>query len=87
MSRDELDYLLRLLATLGQVLEDPAHRCSSALLLLPRVRTEVDPLEHERAQREHCLADLLALHDVPCSLGGLDEVVHQRVDAPRAPVA
>src|SRR5439155_17043196 len=31
--------------------------------------------------------DLLALHDVSGTLGALDEVVHQRVDAPRAPVA
>ena len=84
---DELDDLLRVFSTFSEVLEDPPYGCPGALLLLPGVRAEVDPLEHERAQREHCLADLFALHDVPCSLGGLDEVVHQRVDPPRAPVA
>ena len=76
-----------LLSAFSEMLEDPPHGCPGALLLLPGVRAEVDPLEHERAQREHRLADLFALHDVPCSLGGLDEVVHQRVDPPRAPVA
>ena len=86
-ARDELDDLLRLLATFSEMLEDPPHGCAGALLLLPRVRAEVDPLEHERAQREHRLADLLALHDVPGSLGGFDEVVHECVDPPRAAVA
>ena len=36
-----------------------ARSCSRA-----RLRAEVDALEHERSQREHCAADLLALDDV-----------------------
>ncbi len=35
-----------------------------AFVLGPRDRREVDPLEHELAQREHRAADLLALDDV-----------------------
>src|SRR6266487_6273638 len=84
---DELDDLLGLLPTFREMLEDPPHSCSGSLLLLPRVRAEVDPLEHERTQGEHCPTDLLALHDVSGMLGALDQVVHQPVDAPRAPVA
>ena len=36
------------------------------LVLGPRLGPEVDPLEHERAQREHRRADLVALDDVAC---------------------
>ena len=53
-------------------------------VLLGRMRTEIDALEHERAQREHRAADLVALRDVARLRGRLDEVVHERVDAPRA---
>ena len=52
-----------------------------ALVLAARVRAEVDALEHERAQRAHGLGDLGALADVALPLGGLDEVVHEPVDA------
>ena len=44
----------------------------------------VDALEQERAQREHRLGDRLALADVAGDVRGLDEVVHDRVDARRA---
>ena len=56
-------------------------------VLLGRVRAEIDALEHERAQRQHRAADLVALRDVAGLRGRLDEVVHERVDAPRAGVA
>src|SRR5437870_11046501 len=45
---------------------------------------EVDLIEHERAQREHRLADFVALADVPVVLRRLDEVVYEPVDALRA---
>ena len=63
-------------------------RCASTVAAPARarrgLRAEIDVVEHERAQREHRLADLVALGDVAGALGGLDEVVHERVDAPRA---
>ena len=48
------------------------------------LRAEVDAVEHERAQREHRLADLVALADVAGLLRGVDEVVDEPVDALRA---
>ena len=45
---------------------------------------EVDALEHERAEREHRDADLLALDDVAGALRALDQVVDERVDPARA---
>ena len=47
----------------------------------------VDALEHEGTEREHLLADLVALDDVAGARGVLDHVVYQRVDAARARVA
>src|SRR5690349_10673147 len=47
----------------------------------------VDAREHEAAQREHRLADLVALDDVARVGGRLDEVVHERVDPAGAGVA
>src|SRR5262249_2418550 len=66
-----------------QVLEDPPDDLVCALLVRLAAGGKVDPLEHERAQREHRLADLLALADVAGALRGLDEVVDERVDAAR----
>ena len=68
------------LAALGERVEDPPHGLARALVLGPRHRAEVDALEHERAQREHRAADLVALGDVARTLGRLDQVVHERVD-------
>jgi len=45
------------------------------------MRAEIDALEHETAQGEHCVADLPALDDVPGLLRAFDQVVHERVDA------
>ena len=47
----------------------------------------VHALEHEAAQREHRLADLVALDDVAGACRALDHVVDERVDAARARVA
>src|SRR2546429_9219096 len=51
-----------------------------ALLVRLRVRREVDAFEHEGAKREHRFADLVALADLAGALGGLDEIVDDRVD-------
>ena len=48
------------------------------------LRPEVDPLEHERAQREHRLPHLGRLADVVDALGRLDDVVHEPVDPRRS---
>ena len=53
-------------------------------MLGPDLRTEVDVLEHEGAQREHGLSDLGALLDRPGSFGGLDEIVDEPIDPLRA---
>ena len=45
---------------------------------------EVDVLRHERSQGEHRAADLLALHDRAGCCRRFHEVVHERVDPPRA---
>ena len=50
-------------------------------------RPEVHPLEHERPQRGHRAADLIALDDLAGGGRVLDEVVDQRVDPPRTCVA
>jgi hypothetical protein len=44
-------------------------------------------LEHERSQRQHRGADLLALRDVARALRALDEIVDEGVDPPGAAVA
>ena len=64
--------------------EDRVHDVVGAPVLGPDLRAEVDAVEHERAQREHRLADLVALADVAGPLRGLDEVVDERVDPLRA---
>jgi hypothetical protein len=84
---DEVDDLLRLLPARDEVLEDASNRGARAFLLEPRVRAEVDALEHERPQCEHRTADLRALDDVARSLRALDEIVHERVDAVGAVLA
>ena len=66
------------------MVEDLANGLAGALVFLRRVRPEVDALEHERAERKHRRANLLALDDVAGRLGRLDEVVDERVDALRA---
>ena len=71
-------------AAVGERVEDPADGRAGALVLDARLRAEVDALEHERAQREHRAADLVALGDVALARGGLDQVVDERVDALRA---
>src|SRR6478672_7576572 len=64
--------------------EDPPDDLVSALLGRLRVGCEIDALEHEGTQRRHRLADLVALSDVAGGFGGLDQVVNERVDPPRA---
>ena len=86
-ARDELRDLLFAVAAFGEVLEDPRDDVVSALVLAARVRAEVHVVEHETPKREHRLADLVALRDVPRGLGALDEVVHERVDPLAARVA
>ena len=51
-------------------------------MLLLGVRSDVDALEHERTEREHGGADLLALADVALPLRRLDQVVDKNVDPP-----
>ena len=58
-----------------------------ALVLESRVRAEIDVVEHERAKGEHRAADLLALDDVAGALGALDQIVDERVDPARPPIA
>ena len=64
--------------------EDRMDHIVRAAVLRPDLRAEVDAIEHEGAQREHRLADLLALADVARLLRGLDEIVDEPVDALRA---
>ena len=71
-------------AAVGERVEDPPDGRARPLVLDARLRAEVDALEHEGAQREHRAADLVALDDVALAGGGLDQVVDERVDAPRA---
>ena len=66
------------------MLVDEADHVTRPRVLGPRLRPEVDALEHEGAKREHRGADVVALHDVARERRVLDEVVHERVDAPRA---
>ena len=61
-------------------LEDRAHDPLGPLVLRHRLRPEVDAIEHERAQREHRLAHVVALDDLTRRLGRLDEIVDERVD-------
>src|SRR5438046_2402008 len=61
---DELDDRVGLVAARDEVLEDPRDHAAGACVLALRMLAEIDPLEHERAQREHRLADLVALADV-----------------------
>src|SRR6188474_1757059 len=67
-----------LVAPRHEVLEDPANHVASPLVLAPRLRAEVDPLEHEAPEREHRVPERLALDDVAGRRGGLDQVVHER---------
>ena len=64
--------------------EDRLDRGTRLPVLGLDVRAEVDPVEHERAQREHRLTDLGALDDVPGQGRLLDDVVHEPVDPLRA---
>ena len=66
------------------MVEEAAHRALDPLVLAPRRRPQVDVVEHELAQPQHRPAQLLALDDVPGRRRALDDVVHQRVDPPRA---
>ena len=65
---------------LDEPVEDAAHGPGRELALLPGLGAQVDALEHERPQVEHRAADLLALDDPVRLGGGLDDVVHERVD-------
>ena len=66
------------------VVEQRADDALDLRVLAARRLAEVDVVEHERAQRVHRAARLVALHDVAGLLGVLDEVVHEAVDAQRA---
>src|SRR4029077_2296147 len=65
-------------------LEDHENDVARVPVLRLDVRSEIDAVEHEAAQREHRLADLVALHDVSLALRALDDVVDEGVD-PCAP--
>src|SRR4029450_8771323 len=62
----------------------PGDDGASLLVLGPRVRAQVDALEHERPKGEHRRAHVLALPDLTRGVGLLDEVVVEAVDAPGA---
>ena len=51
------------------------------LVLRLDLRPEVDPLEHERAEREHRLPHVRRLPDVVDAIRRRDDVAHERVDA------
>ena len=65
------------------MLEDATDRRADAQMLLARLPAEIHTIEHERAQGQHCAADLVALRDVARLCGRLDEIVDERVDAAR----
>jgi hypothetical protein len=81
---DVVHDVVDLVAASDQVVEDPPDGSARPRLLGSRRLAEVDALEHERAQREHGRADLLALADVTGARRGLDEIVDERIDPPRA---
>src|SRR6185503_9256631 len=64
--------------------EDRAHHAPRPLVFRHHVRAEIDVLEHEGAEREHGFPHVVALDDVAGGLGGLDEIVDERVDPLRA---
>ena len=70
-------------ALVDELLEDPPHRDPCRAVILGVVHA----LEHEGAEREHRVADLVALDDVARACRALDDVVDERVDAARARVA
>src|SRR5438067_137476 len=74
---DEVDDLLRLVAPIDQMAEDPPHGCVRPVVLHPYLRPEVDALEHEVPESVHRCADLLALHDVSPARRVLDQIVHE----------
>src|SRR2546425_9815811 len=61
---DEVDDLLRLVAPIDQMAEDPPHGCVRPVVLGSYLRSEEDALEHEVPESVHRCADLLALRDV-----------------------
>ena len=65
-------------------LEDRPHDSLRPFVLGRHPWAEVHPVEHEGAKRQHRLTDLIALDYPPRPLGGLDEIVDERVDALRA---
>ena len=69
------------------MVEDRADDLVRLLVLRRRLRAEVDPLEHEGAQREHRLPHLRRLADVVDALRRLDDVVDEPVDPLRARVS
>src|SRR3954468_1689520 len=69
------------------MVEDAPNGGPCAILLQPRVRAEIDPLEHESPQGKHGTADLFALNDVARPLGAFHEIVDERVDALRTAVS
>ena len=81
---DVVHHVVDRVAALDEVVEDPADGRVGARMLGPRCLAEVDALEHERAEGEHRLADLLALTDVAGARRGLDQVVDEGVDRARA---
>src|SRR5262249_49773008 len=82
-ARDELDDLRKRAATLLKTVDDRAHDHVRPFVPRRSLGAEIHMLEHERAQREHSAADLVALGDVTRLRGRLDEIVYERVDAAR----
>src|SRR5215218_5889151 len=73
-ARDVVDCGIDRVAAFDQVVEDPPDDDPRTLVFRTCMGTEVDAIEHERAQREHRLSDLLALPDVAVMLRRFDQV-------------
>src|SRR5262245_42450292 len=81
---DVVDDLLYRLSPVDQMVEDGAHDRSCAGVVRLCLSAEVHTVEHEAPEREHGLADLRGLPDLAGFGGGLDDVVDEGVDTPRA---
>src|SRR5690349_1291193 len=67
-----VDRVVQGVAAFDHVVEHPADHVAGAPVLRLDLWAEVDPLEHERAQAHHRLADLVRLPDVTGPLRRLD---------------
>ena len=70
----------RVVAPVGEVVEDRPDHIACAAMLHTGVLPQVDAVEHERAERRHRVAHLVALADVALAGRGLHQVVYEPVD-------